>query len=187
MTSLGKEFLSGTKIIGKAQMSISFYISIILAIISFIGIIAVIFKYRFHWKKAMADVDNIKCSTGHITQTVNNQTTTKTTHPSTYNVSWTVNGITQNSQLTKNTMTCTECQSSSGCSPSKLDIIYNPKNTSDISLGVNTKTIIIMVLFVLMVIFIISAVINRVFRNNQTMQTLTGLGTEASLIKRIIR
>ena len=186
MTSLGKQFLSGTRTIGKAQMTISFYISIILSIILFIAIIAVIFMYKYNWKKTTANINNIKCSTSHLTQTINNQTTTTTTHPSTYIVLWYINGITHHGKVTKNTKTCTECENSHNCSPQKVDIIYNPKNTSDISLGVNTKSIIIIVLFVLMIIFIISAIINHVFRKNKFMQTLSGFETEASLVKRII-
>jgi hypothetical protein len=186
MENLGKEFISGTQSLGKAQMTVGFYIFTILAVVSFIGIIAVTFMYKFGWKKAVANVNSISCSTGHTTQTVDNQTTTKTTHPSTYSVSWTANGVTKNSDLTSNTINCTECTGPGGCSPSTVDIIYNPKNPSDVSLKSNTKMILILVLFTVMVFFIIGAVIDRVFRNNKTMQTLTGFETGASLINRII-
>lgn len=186
MESLGREFLSGTQSLGKAQMTIGFYISVILSVVSFIGILLVFFMFRSGWKKATADVTKIECSTSQETETINNKKVTKTTHPSTYSISWDVNGTKKTGKITKNTTVCTQCEGPSGCSPSKVSIIYDPNNDSNISLGVNTKMIIILILFVLMLIFIISAVIDRVFRNNKAMQTLSGLGTEASLIKRII-
>ena len=189
-----KQYLSATQDIGKVSLTIGFYISIILAILSFIGIVAVFFFYQFGWKKTEANVTSISCGEKEITTDYDKTVTTTTIHPSTYSFSWDVDGVPMSNTLTKDTTQCTECQEgSSTCVPSTVDILYNPntfslsfpKNTSEVAFKTNTRIVFIIILFILIVFFSIGAVVNFFSIKSKAMTTLAGVSTEASVVKSI--
>ena len=180
--SIVKNYLSATQSLGKAQMMIGFYISIILAIILFIAII-VIYMNKKNWVKTTANVTSISCDINQNLEQNNNTTNTTNNIISKYSIEWELNNKKYNNNLSKMTKQCVQCTNSLDCNQT-IDIIYNPKEPSNVSF-VSNKKILIFILTIIIIICIISAIINYFGRNNKIMQTASGVNTELSIFKKL--